>query len=595
MSSSQSQTCNSLTDQPVQVSSVVLSLSQCSSSSNGRGENVTALVHTGKSVTRGEVTFTSSQVRTTSVEGLNAHDTRTQSASRKEVTTTEQSPPPLPTKASSSLQVTQVEESHRITKDASSSLTYSPAKSTNYSFDRDTLTPCYLNSSIERPNVTNLPSSSSSSSSHPHPQQLRSSLSHHTLQSPVNQLSSYKSSPVLFVSKSHSFPTEQSTITCGPSAAGATCGQNLPFPSSIKVSINKSSFVTVSTTPATSSIAKSNLLTKLTWTNRGVTTSIASPDRRLSLNYSPPSASLATQEVNCQSKSSRSQSVSTQDFHYRQRQQPQGVKNSLTRKKRRQLTHQKSIDRTISSSFDNEKQFAPNVTSSSLQFKKVTCIKVPRVKVKHAKGLLINHCSSCECEYGSDDVASSIEAVDGDAFFESDDENNELDDLNSPKLTHVDLTSQSKSSSTAPGKQVLSQLASHSSKLAMAFAGKNFKKESNIVKFNSHALNDDPVAGAEGVSTNGQTTSTSGRKNISPRNTSVDISSTGAIQIAGCTSGSGNGDHHHRHRKSSPSGNDQLPMTHESIVLIERETWDKKTEFLLAVIGFAVDLGNVSY
>lgn len=27
--------------------------------------------------------------------------------------------------------------------------------------------------------------------------------------------------------------------------------------------------------------------------------------------------------------------------------------------------------------------------------------------------------------------------------------------------------------------------------------------------------------------------------------------------------------------------------------IIERETWDKKIEFLLAVIGFAVDLGNV--
>lgn len=26
----------------------------------------------------------------------------------------------------------------------------------------------------------------------------------------------------------------------------------------------------------------------------------------------------------------------------------------------------------------------------------------------------------------------------------------------------------------------------------------------------------------------------------------------------------------------------------------DRETWDKKTEFLLAVIGYAVDLGNVS-
>ena len=45
---------------------------------------------------------------------------------------------------------------------------------------------------------------------------------------------------------------------------------------------------------------------------------------------------------------------------------------------------------------------------------------------------------------------------------------------------------------------------------------------------------------------------------------------------------------------ASPHSDHDAPIVHESIVLIERETWDKKTEFLLAVIGFAVDLGNVS-
>ena len=30
-----------------------------------------------------------------------------------------------------------------------------------------------------------------------------------------------------------------------------------------------------------------------------------------------------------------------------------------------------------------------------------------------------------------------------------------------------------------------------------------------------------------------------------------------------------------------------------AVVPLQRETWGKKVEFLLAVIGFAVDLGNV--
>lgn len=41
---------------------------------------------------------------------------------------------------------------------------------------------------------------------------------------------------------------------------------------------------------------------------------------------------------------------------------------------------------------------------------------------------------------------------------------------------------------------------------------------------------------------------------------------------------------------SSKTGNEPIPPnTSED----ERETWGKKVEFLLAVIGFAVDLGNV--
>jgi hypothetical protein len=38
---------------------------------------------------------------------------------------------------------------------------------------------------------------------------------------------------------------------------------------------------------------------------------------------------------------------------------------------------------------------------------------------------------------------------------------------------------------------------------------------------------------------------------------------------------------------------DDEPRRHHHCVVVPRETWSKKVEFLLAVIGFAVDLGNV--
>ena len=46
----------------------------------------------------------------------------------------------------------------------------------------------------------------------------------------------------------------------------------------------------------------------------------------------------------------------------------------------------------------------------------------------------------------------------------------------------------------------------------------------------------------------------------------------------------------------APSGTtlvDGVAMVEKPKPIHERESWDKKIEFLLAVVGFAVDLGNV--
>lgn len=44
---------------------------------------------------------------------------------------------------------------------------------------------------------------------------------------------------------------------------------------------------------------------------------------------------------------------------------------------------------------------------------------------------------------------------------------------------------------------------------------------------------------------------------------------------------------------SSPVADGTIKMIEKPKTEPERETWGKKIEFLLAVVGFAVDLGNV--
>lgn len=44
---------------------------------------------------------------------------------------------------------------------------------------------------------------------------------------------------------------------------------------------------------------------------------------------------------------------------------------------------------------------------------------------------------------------------------------------------------------------------------------------------------------------------------------------------------------------SNKNTNNRRDSTNDSITLKQRDNWDKNIEFLLAVIGFAVDLGNV--
>lgn len=496
---------------------------------------------------------------TTSVEALHAHDTRTQSASRKEVnvTTTEQSPRPPPTTlaslaSSSSLQLTQLDDSHRI-HPSSRVTSYSFIKSKNKSDVKK------VNQYDHLPDikVTNSPSLTA----------IRSSLSQETFHSPVNQLSSFTSSPVLFVpnhSSTLDFTLPQSECEKFHSVEkSSTESRVLVFPP-LTLSTTRTCSTTVSVAPTTNSFSKCNLLTKLTWTTKGVTSSLVSSRKRLSLtNVDYQKEQQKQQQVTSSSDKSRSHSFSLTTIKNNNKKE----ENSSSKNKRSKLKHQNSIDEA-SSSFDNEKN------NKQLDEEKCKCVNVSQVKDNNKNNKsksLFNRCCTCQCQYGSDDINSSIE-VDANRFSDSQEDDDDEDDenINPDDLNNVTGDKKEKE------KQLMKKLSQKSTDLTMAFK-KGKKEEANIVKVNSHALNDFTT------STNGQTTSTTAATTTTFSGGNVNITS-------GCASGS----MITTLTKVTPSpSNNELPIAHESIVLIERETWDKKTEFLLAVIGFAVDLGNV--